>query len=259
MDTVTTPNTLVATRNDEGLFVTPSCPRCHNRVLAVRFSLKIGRRWTQKTKLLCACPDRYTWSSGVSKDGDDFQPYFERKVPVEDPTPFVAPLDLVGSPSKTTIGSWGVSFPNDVYVGEGTPITIQTKTGKEWTGRTTQLDDRKEFKEDPIQVWFMAKDEEEVPEAEKGNHLYSVGARETWRGLTIAEIAPFYGKWGEGYRVKFTTPNDDVITWFASCWDQPEWARVGNRVTLTATVKAHNEFKGKRETVVNRGKVVVEE
>jgi hypothetical protein len=70
--------------------------------------------------------------------------------------------------------------------------------------------------------------------------------------LTVASEKLIDGMYGVTHLYKFTDENGNTLVWFSS--KDQEFA-IGETYTIKATVKAHKEFNGEKQTVITRGKV----
>jgi hypothetical protein len=82
-----------------------------------------------------------------------------------------------------------------------------------------------------------------------------VGKRQDFY-VTVTRIIPYENRFGTSFIHKFTTREGNVATWFASV--NPE-LEPGTEYRITATVKAHEEFKGVKQTVLTRCTVYTEQ
>ncbi len=83
-------------------------------------------------------------------------------------------------------------------------------------------------------------------------HIGEVGKRESWE-VTIDRVSgPFDTAYGELYVHNYVTEDGNVLVWKTGC--APDDTPKGTKVILTGTVKAHGEYKGLKQTVVNRCK-----
>lgn len=74
--------------------------------------------------------------------------------------------------------------------------------------------------------------------------------------LTVRNVKPIDGFYGEtGLHVMTDAAGND-FTWFAS--GSTEWLEVGQAYRVKATVKAHDEYKGRKKTTLTRVSVVKE-
>lgn len=81
--------------------------------------------------------------------------------------------------------------------------------------------------------------------------------------LTVTNIRQFEGYYGMTNLYEMADEDGNCIVWFTGsiieCYDEEsdEWlvAEVGDKVSMRATVKEHKEYRGIKQTVVNRPKV----
>jgi hypothetical protein len=81
----------------------------------------------------------------------------------------------------------------------------------------------------------------------KREHVGEVGDKKFFVDGTISFVRSFEGKWGITYLTLIRDADDNTIKYMGK--------RVGEKdqkVTMTATVKAHEEYNGEKQTVVNR-------
>ncbi len=77
--------------------------------------------------------------------------------------------------------------------------------------------------------------------------------------LTLASEHEFDGYYGLTRIYEFADEQGNCIVWFTSntvgCYDEDgiwQYAEVGDKVTMRATVKEHKEYNGIKQTVINR-------
>lgn len=100
---------------------------------------------------------------------------------------------------------------------------------------------------DIIQTKLHANDE-----VIKSEWIGEIGERVRDIPATIKSIRGFEGMYGYTRIITFVA-EEGIITWFtSSCPDVVE----GDEVEITATVKDHKEYKGVRQTVVSRAKII---
>ena len=88
-------------------------------------------------------------------------------------------------------------------------------------------------------------------EASVSEHVGKVKERLTFNAtLKYTKLIESY--YGTSMLTKWETEEGNVLTWFASNYPDVE---IGEKVKLTATVKAHSEYNGILETQVTRGKI----
>lgn len=71
--------------------------------------------------------------------------------------------------------------------------------------------------------------------------------------VTLVSIYAFEGRYGLSQVVKFVDENQNILTWFTSVEIKLE---VGDSCFLSGTVKEHSEYKGERNTVLTRCKIM---
>jgi hypothetical protein len=86
----------------------------------------------------------------------------------------------------------------------------------------------------------------------ESQHVGIVGQRTDFNGLKVVMIRKTEGAYGVTSVVKFNDEAGNVVVWFAT--GVPDIDE-GDTVSIKATVKAHDEFRGVRQTVVTRSKV----
>lgn len=89
-----------------------------------------------------------------------------------------------------------------------------------------------------------------IPERVKplaANYVGEIGTRMTMT-VTVDAVRPYSTQYGSGVIFKMHTNAGDVVTCFGLKGDVKE----GDTITLKGTVKKQNEYKGTKETVLNR-------
>jgi len=90
----------------------------------------------------------------------------------------------------------------------------------------------------------------------KSKHVGNVGDKLTNVSVTVLNTFVFNSAYnGTTYVYKMLTTEGNVLTWFAST--TPGSVIEGQQVKITGRIKAHNEYKGVKETVLTRCKVLV--
>ncbi len=103
-----------------------------------------------------------------------------------------------------------------------------------------------------IPLWNAERVEKDTAasDASPSEHLGAVGDRMTVGGVTLLSSFASYGDFGTSYILKFVDTSGNKLVWFSSKdYDLGEYTMVG-------TVKKHGEYKGIKETAVNRCKLV---
>jgi hypothetical protein len=81
-------------------------------------------------------------------------------------------------------------------------------------------------------------------------HLGVEGQRQSFADLTISHVRSFDGDYGVRTLVSFLDPDGNVLTWWTGY--QPDWVEQGKTVTVKATVKKHDAYRGVPQTVLTR-------
>lgn len=68
--------------------------------------------------------------------------------------------------------------------------------------------------------------------------------------LTITHCTSYTGNYGAKTFIRFTDSNQNVLIWRAT--GSPEWAVIGDKVSIKATIKKHEIFNGQPNTVLSR-------
>lgn len=103
-----------------------------------------------------------------------------------------------------------------------------------------------------VQMWIKSR-EEFAKKAKKSNvHVGHVGVRSEFKGLTITRITPVEGAYGMTYITGFEDEAGNSLVWFAS----KRLGDIGKVVNLKATVKNHDEYQGRNQTVITRAALI---
>ena len=86
-------------------------------------------------------------------------------------------------------------------------------------------------------------------------HVGEIGVRREFT-LTCHRIFETEGNYGVTGIHKMTDPDGNELTWFASGGTQ--WMEEGRTYRAKATVKKHDEYRGTKQTIVNRLKTIEE-
>jgi hypothetical protein len=81
-----------------------------------------------------------------------------------------------------------------------------------------------------------------------------VKKREVFEKLTVVRMQYIDGQWGVTTLVTFENEPGDLIKWFSS--KSLDDLNEGDVIDLKATVKKHDEYKGTKQTLINRAVVV---
>jgi ribosomal protein L36 len=68
--------------------------------------------------------------------------------------------------------------------------------------------------------------------------------------LTITHATSYSGNYGAKTFIRFTDSNQNVLIWRAT--GNPEWAVIGDKVSIKATIKKHETFNGQPNTILSR-------
>lgn len=104
-----------------------------------------------------------------------------------------------------------------------------------------------------IPAFYRAQEQEEKKSTEpkhESTHLGAVGQKMTFPNLTVKKVLHFDGMYGVTHMVSMRDQLGNVIIWKTSTWQ--DWMEEGSVVTLKATVKEHNDYKGTKQTVITR-------
>lgn len=96
-----------------------------------------------------------------------------------------------------------------------------------------------------------AKKVEELGESE---YIGTVKKRETFT-LTLEKVIVLDGYYGDTYIHRFRDEQNNLVVWFGSKRlenKEDEYVAEGEKATVKATVKTHEEFKGEKQTLVQR-------
>jgi hypothetical protein len=99
-----------------------------------------------------------------------------------------------------------------------------------------------------------AKQREKEDKTKSNEYLGEIKKREVFGPLTLVYENWFEGRFGVTTLLKFEDEAGNVLCWFAS-GHKDEFEK-GDVVTLKATVKKHEEYKGRKQTIINRAVVV---
>ena len=87
--------------------------------------------------------------------------------------------------------------------------------------------------------------------AAASQHVGQVKQRLTF-SATVERRSSFEGRFGMTYIYKFRCSAGNALTWFAS---RDQGIAKGDVVTLTGTVKKHDDYKGEKQTILTRCKI----
>lgn len=81
-------------------------------------------------------------------------------------------------------------------------------------------------------------------------HVGTKGERQVFDNLTIVGTHPYSTDFGPKVLVRFNDESGNVLVWRAS--GSPEWVVIGRKLSVKATVKDHDEYKGVPQTILER-------
>lgn len=81
-------------------------------------------------------------------------------------------------------------------------------------------------------------------------HVGTPKVRQGFEKLTVMSMRSFESDFGVRTLVRFEDTPGNQIIWWAS--GDPDWLDVGDVVDITATVKEHGDYKGTKQTIVQR-------
>jgi len=98
---------------------------------------------------------------------------------------------------------------------------------------------------------------EAEPDKPESQHLGSPKERLIFENVTIERFTVYDTDYGEKTWIKFVDPNGNVLTWRASGSPHEQntrldWVETGKQLTIKATVVEHDEYRGEKQTVINR-------
>jgi hypothetical protein len=96
-----------------------------------------------------------------------------------------------------------------------------------------------------------AQEKAQAPAKARPAHVGQVGIRQGFSALTVKALRSFESEFGVRTLVRFNDLAGNTLVWWAS-GEAPDWAEENAQVDLTATVKAHEDYKGWPQTVLTR-------
>jgi hypothetical protein len=103
-----------------------------------------------------------------------------------------------------------------------------------------------------VQMWIKSQEDLAKKEAKANEHLGQVGTRSEFKSLTIVRVTPVDGAYGTTYITGFEDEKGNSVVWFAS----KRIGEVGKVVNIKATVKNHDEYKGRNQTIITRAALI---
>ena len=100
------------------------------------------------------------------------------------------------------------------------------------------------------------------------NHVGDVGQKKEFK-LTLEKVFSFEGQWGTSYIYSFLDESGNVVVYKGSKgfevvdptsierlgYETNKYAAKGDKVSVIAKVKAHTDYKGTKQTIIERPKV----
>lgn len=105
-----------------------------------------------------------------------------------------------------------------------------------------------------VSAYLRAQDQLKA-KARKADSQYvgEVGKRQVFEGLTVEGARAYESQFGVSTRIEFIDANGNVLVWWAS--NAPSVV-VGEKLTVKATVKKQEEYKGCKQTTVTRATIL---
>lgn len=104
-----------------------------------------------------------------------------------------------------------------------------------------------------VNIWMRDIAAESENTRKPSHYVGVVGTTVTLSDLTVLSVLPIEGNFGTTYLYMFVDSDGNKIKWFASRHLEK---RPGEKVTVRAKIKAHEEYKGSKQTVITRGSVL---
>lgn len=105
-----------------------------------------------------------------------------------------------------------------------------------------------------VNMWIRDMDDARVKQAQKPSEwVGKVGEMRDFRDLTVTRVSASEGRFGTTYIYGFLDTEGNQLTWFASRHIEKQ---PGEKVSLRAKIKEHDEFRGTKQTVITRGSVI---
>lgn len=93
--------------------------------------------------------------------------------------------------------------------------------------------------------------EQEKKNSKPSNWIGEIKKRQTFNNLTVLKVTPHDGFYGMTYITRFQDEDGNILVWFATNGTEYE---IGDVVSGKATVKNHDEYRGIKQTIINRCK-----
>ena len=87
---------------------------------------------------------------------------------------------------------------------------------------------------------------------EQSEHVGEIGQKISVNVLSVIKVSEWSNMYGCTYLYKINGSDGNVYMWYSSRWfgDSPEWA------SLTGTIKDHQEYRGVKQTILTRCRVI---
>jgi len=98
-----------------------------------------------------------------------------------------------------------------------------------------------------------AQQAKQVAELENNRHLGTVGEKHDFGSVVVDFVRTIDGHYGQTTLTKFLTEEGDLLVWFRS-GNKTDLIQ-GQKIKLSGKVKKHDAYKGRKQTVLTRGKI----
>ena len=109
------------------------------------------------------------------------------------------------------------------------------------------------FLKNRAKVAREAQQAKQVAELESNNHIGTVGEKHEFGEVSVDFVRLIDGYYGQTTLTKFLTPQGDLIVWFRS--GNKTDIKQGDTINLSGKIKKHDDYKGRKQTVITRGKI----
>lgn len=140
-------------------------------------------------------------------------------------------------------------------------ISIDTQNDYLWNLRTLAQNEAIGYRGMGLAVSMVSAHQRELgneiirrKQAAESNHFGEVKVRGTFT-LTVTALRGYESDWGDGLMVGFVDSDGNRAKWFTSAHGESDF-EIGQELTIKATVKKHSEYKGVKETLLTRCKVI---
>lgn len=98
-----------------------------------------------------------------------------------------------------------------------------------------------------------AQQAKQLEELASNKHVGTVGEKHDFGTVQVDFVRLIEGYYGETTLTKFLTPAGDLIVWFRS--GNKTDIKQGDYIQLSGKIKKHDDYKGRKQTVITRGKI----